>query len=48
MDAGFVGMGVEAGQQALDVQEITLTYNVMAKFLLEYRNSNSIQSREHY
>ena len=37
MDSGFMGAGVEAGEQSLDMQEITLTYNVMAKFLLEYR-----------
>ncbi|MDR2883164.1 MAG: SIMPL domain-containing protein [Alistipes sp.] len=47
MDSGFVGMGMEAGEQSLDMQEITLTYNVMAKFLLEYTDSNDSQSRNH-
>jgi uncharacterized protein YggE len=42
--AGFVGNGMEAGEQGLDMQEITLTYNVMAKFQLEYRGSALNQS----
>ncbi|MDR2912467.1 MAG: SIMPL domain-containing protein [Alistipes sp.] len=32
--AGFVGTGIEAGEQGLDMREITLTYNVTAKFIL--------------
>jgi uncharacterized protein YggE len=42
--AGFVGTGMEAGEQGLDMQEITLTYNVMAKFKLEYRGPALNQS----
>lgn len=34
MDAGFVGTGAEAGAQDLDMQQITLIYNVTAKFVL--------------
>jgi uncharacterized protein YggE len=38
MDAMYTGaVGVDAGGQALDMQEITLTYNVMAKFRLYYK-----------